>query len=144
MLCNKNDQGHVLTFASRKSRRVVRSIMAGEVYAFSQAFDAAFMIKHDLETIYCQKIPMLMLTDSKKRFDVITKATHTTERIMIDIGAAREAYGLGEISNLGLIFSEDNIADGLTKLKVCLSLHNMLGSGKSQIKVQQWIIRTGI
>lgn len=39
---------HVLVYSSKKARRVVRSIMAGEVYAFSDEFDAAFILKHDL------------------------------------------------------------------------------------------------
>jgi len=40
-----------MTYSSRKSKRSVKSIMAGEVYAFAVAFDAAFIIKHDLESI---------------------------------------------------------------------------------------------
>lgn len=66
--------------------------MAGEVDALTAAFDCAFIIKHDLEVIYGQRIPITLMTDSKQIFDVITKATHTTEkRLMIDIAARREA-----------------------------------------------------
>ena len=118
--------------------------MAGEVYAFSRAFDSAFIIKHDLESVYNHTIPLIMLTDSKQMFDVITKAKHTTvRRLMIDIAAAREAYVRGEISNLGLVMSGNNVADSLTKTMFCPEMRTLLSSGTNKLKVQQWIIRIG-
>lgn len=83
---------HVLSYNSKKSRRVVRSITAGDVYAFANAFDEAFVLKYDLEKIYGQHIPLITLTDSKQLFDVISRASHPTEkRLMIYTAAAREA-----------------------------------------------------
>ena len=88
--------------------------MAGEVYAFSAVFDQAYVIKHDLERILRQSIPLLMFTDSKQMFDVITSACHSTEeRFMIDVAVIRAAYNSYEISNVGLIAVELNPADGL-------------------------------
>jgi len=65
LLCDSSGACRVLLYTSAKSRRVVRSIMAGEVYAFAKAFDEAFVIKHDLERIHHQHMPLIMLTDSK-------------------------------------------------------------------------------
>ena len=97
LLCDNTERCHVLSYGSRKSRRVVRSIMAGELYAFSHAFDSTFIIKHDPESDYNPIIPLIMLTDSKQIVDVITKASQTTERMMmIDIAGAREAYSREE------------------------------------------------
>lgn len=39
LLCNASSRAHVLSYASRKCRRFVRSVISGEVYAFSEAFD---------------------------------------------------------------------------------------------------------
>lgn len=143
LLCDSSDSCHVLAYSSKKARRVVRSIMAGEVYAFADAFDAAFIIKHDLEFIYRQHLPLLMLTDSKQTFDVVTRASHTTERrLMIDVAAAREAYKRNEISNVGLVKSEHNVADGLTKPGPCAALEAVLRTGRDTNPVQQWIIRS--
>ncbi len=64
----------------QKVQRVVRSIMAGEIYAFSSAFDHAYIIKHDLERILGCQIPLSMFTDSKQIFDVITRASRTQRR----------------------------------------------------------------
>ena len=142
LLCDSQDRCHILDFASRKCKRVVRSIMAGEVYAFAEGFDTVFAIKHALEKLYRQKIPITMLTDSKQMFDVITKASFTSEkRLLIDISAAREAYNRHEISNVGLVLSEHNIADGLTKPKPCSSLMQVMTSGYDKNPVQQWIFR---
>ena len=52
LLCDGHSRCHVMTYSRRKSRRVVKSIMAGEVYAFADALEAAFIIKHSLERIY--------------------------------------------------------------------------------------------
>lgn len=143
MLCDGDNNCHVLSYSSKKARRVVRSIMAGEVYAFADAFDTAFILKHDLERIYHQHLPLVMLTDSKQMFDVITRASHTTEkRLMIDVAAAREAYNRHEISNVGLVQSEHNIADGLTKPGQCAALSAMMKTAKDVNPVQQWVTRT--
>lgn len=92
LLCDGTGCAHILSFGSRKSRRVVRSAMAGEVYAFTAALDEAFTIRYDLEQLYGQLIPLALYTDSKQLFDVVTRASHPTEkRLMIDVAAAREA-----------------------------------------------------
>lgn len=145
LLCDGSDNCHVLAYSSKKARRVVRRIMAGEVYAFTDAFDAAYIIKHDLELIYRQHLPLIMLTDSKQMFDVVTRASHTTEkRLMIYVAAAREAYQRNEIFNVGLVKSEHNVADGLTKLGPCAALDTVLRTGKDTNPVQQWIIRSPV
>jgi len=51
------------------------------------------MLRHDLERMYDQHLPLVMQSGSKQTFDFITRASHTTEkRLMIDLAAAREAY----------------------------------------------------
>ncbi|OSX79162.1 hypothetical protein BU14_0085s0013 [Porphyra umbilicalis] len=44
MLADASRRVHVLGFSSRKSKRVVRSVMAGEVYALTAAFDEAYIL----------------------------------------------------------------------------------------------------
>eukprot|EP00170_Pyropia_yezoensis_P002750 contig_11549_g2755 len=83
-----------------------------------------------------------MLTDSKQLFDVITRASHMVEkRLMIDIAAARKAYNCNEISNVGLVKSANNLANGLAKPGVCQSLDAMLRTSVGRNPVEQWIIR---
>ena len=116
LLCDAEDRCHILDYASRKCKRVVRSIMSRRVYTFAKGFDRAYAIKRTLEKVYPQNLRVTMLKDSKRMFDVITKASHSSgTRLMIDVAAAREAYNRNDISNVALVLSEHNIADVLTK-----------------------------
>lgn len=91
MIFDAMNRYYVLELATRKFQRVIRSIMAGEIYAFGEGFEKVFTIMFALQKIYQQAIPITMLTDSKQMFDAITKASHTTEkRLMIDITASSE------------------------------------------------------
>ena len=142
MLADRNDNVHVLSYCSKKSKRIVRSIMAGEVFAFSAAFDQAYVIRHDIQRILGIEIGITMYTDSKQLFDVITRAAHTTEkRLMVEIMAAREAYNRYEISNVGLVPGDSNPADRLTKPKIFVQLNELLHQGVDSTKVSQWIYR---
>eukprot|EP00171_Calliarthron_tuberculosum_P003124 IDg3124t1 len=72
-----------------KSKRVVRSAMAGEVIAFSDLFDIASTLTSELQAIYRRDIPVQLLTDSQSLLDVISKAWKTSEkRMMLDIAAS--------------------------------------------------------
>ena len=75
------------------------------------------MLNYDIEQLLNQRIPVQMFTDSKSLFDVIVRASTTSERrLMIDISATRQAYERHEIADIGLISSEYNLADCMTKI----------------------------
>ncbi len=116
LLGDESNRGHVLSYFGKKPKRIVRSITAGEVFAFSTACDQAFAFRHDLREILNQKISLNMFTDSKQLFDVLTTAAHTTEkRLMVKIMVAREAYNRIEISNVRLVPGRSNPANGFKK-----------------------------
>ncbi len=62
-------------FKSYKARRVTRSVMAVEVIAFSDAFDVGYTLATELSGLLGRKVPLILLTDSKSLFDVISKGT---------------------------------------------------------------------
>lgn len=78
LLADQFNRFHVLACCSKKSKRVVRYIMAGEVFAFSSSFDYAFVVLHDIEMLLKLSIAIEMFTDSKQLIDVISKASHST------------------------------------------------------------------
>lgn len=142
ILCDGEGHAHILDYSSKKSKRVVRSIMGGEVYAFADAFDKAFVIRKDMENTLGVKLPLHMFTDSKQLFDAMTKGQQTTEkRLMIDISAAREAYRKFDISRVGLVSTLHNPADGLSKIKDNGALRDLIITGRDSCPVQQWIVR---
>jgi hypothetical protein len=73
MLSDLEGKFVVLDYASKKSRRNVRSILGGEMLAFAEGFDRAFVIQHELSVMIGRMIPISMLTDSKGIFDVFVK-----------------------------------------------------------------------
>ena len=142
LLCDKKNRCHILSYKSCKSRRVVRSIMAGETFAFTDALDASLALRRDLSKVYGCNIPLSMYTDSKQLFDVLTKSTYPTERrLMIDVAAARESYTRFEISNIGLVRGDVNPADALTKPNFGKPLTTILKTAIDETPITQWIHR---
>lgn len=141
-LADHTNRYSILHFSSYKSSRVTRSSTAGETVAFSDAFDNAFIILHDLEHMLGCTIPILMQTDSEKLFNVLTRAKYTTERrLMVDISAARGAHSDRLISNIGLIASAVNPADGLTKINGNGALQHLMHTHRLEHEVLQFFIR---
>lgn len=48
LLCDQYNACYVIDYASKKSKRIVLSILLGEIYAFTDCFDAGFIVKHDI------------------------------------------------------------------------------------------------
>lgn len=131
-----------INFKSYKSKRVVRSATAGEVIAFSDLFDVAATLADELGEILCRKIPLLLLTDSKSLFDVISKGLRTSEkRTMLDLAAAREGFREKVISEIGFARSNYNLAAGLTKSMAQSSLREAVSFGSLTATPEQWFIR---
>ena len=93
-------------------------MLAAEVIAFADLFGDPYALSSELEHALGRSLPMQLMADSKSLFDIISKGSRTSEkRITLNIHAARQAYQAQEISSIGFVRSEDNIADGLTKSK---------------------------
>jgi hypothetical protein len=143
LLMDRSARCCVLQFSSHKSRRVTRSSMAAEALAFADAFDHAFILKHDLQRILGREVPLLMLTDSKFLFDVITGNKYTTEKkLMADIASIREAYNDRTISNIALIRREHNAADAMTKIAQNAALQAVLHTHRVSHPLEQNVIDT--
>lgn len=100
-------------------------------------------IKHDLETILRQQIPIYMMADSKGLFYMITRNSYSSERrLMIDIAAIREAYGKREIEGVAHVLGTNNPADALTKIVHSEALLALI-KGSCIPVVSQWVMRGG-
>jgi len=54
--------------------------MGGELYAFTDAFDAAYTLLLDVQKALGRKVTLNMFTDSKQVFDIVTRGKRPTER----------------------------------------------------------------
>jgi hypothetical protein len=96
----------ILHYQLYKSQRVTISSMEGETLAFADGFDNPFLLRHELERMLGQPVPLIMFTDSQALFNVLIRNKTTTERrLMVDVAAARQSYHSMIISNNGLIKS---------------------------------------
>lgn len=81
----------LLSFCTAKSLRVVHSIVAGEVFLFSSAFDQAIVSRNYLQHKLGKSIRLCMYLDSKPLIDVMIRAAYTTEkRLTVEIMAVRK------------------------------------------------------
>jgi hypothetical protein len=53
-----------IVWSSHKFCRVTRSVLGSETMAFADGFDAAYSLKHDVQTILKRSVDILMYTDS--------------------------------------------------------------------------------
>lgn len=137
ILTDKTGTAHVLEYSSKKSEMVIGSTIGGEFYASAYGFERSFILRRDVQLMP----PLHCFTDLKQLFDSIPGQLKTERRLMIDIMAAREAYEGIEVTQLGLVSSDDNPVDGLSKVKDNGALAPSLESGIDTCAVQQWIMR---
>jgi hypothetical protein len=146
VLADKHDNANIIHWQSVKCRRVTRSVLASELYAFAFAFDTAATLKSTTEQLFpgCrQGIPLIMATDSKSLYDCLTKLGTTKEkRLMIDLMCLRQAYERREITEVIWIKGEMNPADAMTKdKKVCDALTRLIETNKVNVKPESWVDR---
>lgn len=80
------------------------------------AFDAVIVLRRDVSLKLNHFIPIFMFTDSNKLFFDLVRGKRTAEKwLMIDILGARGAHKRYESYAVGLVPSDQNNADGLTK-----------------------------
>jgi hypothetical protein len=128
--------------ASYKEKRVTRSVLGAETMALADAFDAAYSLKHDVQGMLQQEVPITLYTDWLSLFDVITKSTMPREkRLAIDIEEMKGAYKRREVETIAFIRTNVNPADMLTKVMDHKALMSILKSGILQHDVEQWVER---
>ena len=122
----------IISFKSYKTRRVTRFMIEAEIISFSDMFDCCLTLTEDLRSIMQDRfIPLHLYTDSNSQVDVISEGTKTAEkRLMLDIAAAKEAFGKKEISDIGFVRSNDNTVDGFTKMIHQTAFMDVLRAGK--------------
>lgn len=136
MLCDKDSNTNLLHFARYNSHRVARSVLGAETYEFADAYDDVYCAKCDLEKVLDRRVPLMILTDSKSLFDIITKCSQTKERrLIIDLQSVRDVYACHEITNIGFIRGPKNPADDMIKIGHCAALEYLLQTGRASFKI---------
>jgi hypothetical protein len=136
---------NLIHWSSIKCKRVIKSVLAAELYAMINGFDVEVVIKSIIEHILKLKnsLSLILLTDSKSLFDCLVKLETTSEkRLMIDLMCLRQSYERREIAEIRWIDENINFADAMTKSKSCNVLIKLIDINIIELKTTGWIERT--
>jgi len=140
----RNGHVNVVHYASIKSKRVCKSVLAAELFAFVDGYDAGFAVRDSVNRMYGRDdIPLSVYTDSHTLYGLCISLSQTTERrLQIDLALIREAYERREITHIMWIAGNINPADDLTKVdKRCGALEKLLATNKFNPPPQAWVSR---
>ena len=146
-LIDASGRVNIIHWSSIKCKRVIRSILASELYALAHGFDAAAVIKSTIEKILARELkgkplPLILCTDSKSLYDCLVKLGTTQEkRLMVDLMCLRQSYERRQITEIKWIDTDSNPADAMTKSNCSRSLMNLIDSNTFLIKEEQWVKR---
>ncbi|KAA8491186.1 Retrovirus-related Pol polyprotein from transposon TNT 1-94 [Porphyridium purpureum] len=141
MIVLRDDAGQAIpiAWASKKTRRITRSVLAAELMALMEGFDFAIFVQETMRSMKIH-VPLHLCTDSKSIFDAMSTTKLPAEkRLAIDLSVLREAFLSGEIDAVLWTRTDGNIADGLTKTKANKALRQFLQTGILDMTVEQQI-----
>ena len=120
-LVGENGKCSLLSWQSKRLKRVVRSSLAAESLAMSDCVDAAIFIASMYKDIMygdqcSNSIPIEIVTDNKSLQDALQSKKFVTEkRLRIDIAALKESLCRGDIRKITWVNAGKQLADCLTK-----------------------------
>lgn len=121
LLANESGQFSPICWGSRKLRRIVRSTLAGETLALSDAIDVGVYLSHLYAEITggiadSTHLPLVCVSDNKSLWDSVKSNKGVSEkRLRLEIAAIKEMIQEGIIKKFHWIESNGQLADILTK-----------------------------
>ena len=100
-LTDASNKANIIHWSSIKCKRVTRSVLAAKLFAMTQKFDVASVLKSFIEKMLQISLSMFICTDSKSLYDCLVRLGSTIEkRLMIDIMCLRESYERKKITEI--------------------------------------------
>lgn len=80
-LADASNKANIIHWSSTKCKRVRRSVLASELYAMAQGFDAGVVIRSTVgKVLQIPALPMILCTDSKSLYDCLVRLESTQEK----------------------------------------------------------------
>lgn len=115
-LCDKHGEYCIITWQSRRIRRVVNSTIAAECLAAVEASEAAIHLKSVLQAIIKKDLPISLLCDNRSLVDAVHSSTNVeNKRLQIDVGVLRDMLQQGDLQEFRWIENQKQVANALTK-----------------------------
>jgi hypothetical protein len=133
---------NLIHWSSIKCKRVIRSMLAAELYVMINDFDVEAIIKSIIERMLHISLSLILLTDSKSLYDCLFKlGTIAEKRLMIDLMCLRQSYERREIAEIRWIDGDSNLAEAMTKSKSCNVLILLIDTNFLNLKITEWVER---
>lgn len=111
----KNVYVDVVHYGSLKSKRIMKSVLAPELFGMVHGFNIPSIIRLTFNAMLDKVIPLHVYTDSRSLYDCPKRINQTTEkRLLIDLQMIRQSYERREITKAFWISTKQNPADAFT------------------------------
>ena len=120
-LTGKDSKCNLISWQSKRIRRVVRSSLAAETLAMGEGIDAALYISvlyNEIMHGQSKRKPLSIkgYTDNKSLCDALKSSKYVTDRwLRIDIGALKELIRDENVEEIKWVDNKNQLADALTK-----------------------------
>ncbi len=135
---------NILHWSSIKCKRVIRSVLAAELFAMIHDFDVESILKSILIKLLDKKISisLILTTDSKFLYDCLIRLSIIVEkRLMIDVMTLRQFYERREITEIIWIHEINNFVDFMIKTKSSSALRTMIDINQINLNTTEWVKR---
>ncbi|EKD17079.1 hypothetical protein MBM_04656 [Drepanopeziza brunnea f. sp. 'multigermtubi' MB_m1] len=134
-------QRNLIAASSTKCKRVIRLVLASEIYGIVSGVDIAICVATTLKIITNKlevlEVLIVVYTDSYSLYECFIKlGTIKEKRLMIDIMALRQSYERRELAKVRWIKGKDNLADSITKINPNKSLATFIDTNKANVRVE--------
>ena len=125
---------HMLSWSSKRIRRVVKSTLAAKTLALQDGLDDAFYIMELYQFILVEQIGITATTDSLSLYNAVYSSKNVEDkRLRIDISSIKELIEIKVVKSLQWIDSKRQLADSMTKRTE--NLLQVLRSGRLPTKL---------
>jgi hypothetical protein len=133
---------NIVYWLSIKCKRVIRSVLAAELYALAHDFDLDVVFKATLSAILDRFVSFVLCTDFKSLYDCLVKLdTIQKKRLMIDVISLRQSYERRKITKNKWIHDINNSIDFIIKNKAFTILKTLIDINTINININEWIKR---
>lgn len=116
-IVDQSGKANVLSWQSRKVRRVCNSTLSAECLAAVDCLKAGILLKHLINELLCCDISdSRLIVDNKSLVQAVNSVTPIEDkRLRIEMAILQESLARKEFSNISLVPSKNNVANALTK-----------------------------
>ncbi len=134
---------NILHWSSIKCKKVIRSVLAAELFAMIHDFDVESILKSIFIKLLDVTVSFILVTNSKSLYNCLIRLSITIEkRLMIDVMILSQFYERRKITEMIWIHDINNSANSMIKIKSSTTLKTMIDINQINLNIIEWMKRT--